>query len=118
MDKESFKSLFLDCVKEAIRRAQITTGIQPDSFDIELHGGGISGRIVTVNEALDRIYINDHSFYRVIDIGVKAFHKGNWVIFTRISGHPPGSIIETWNTPEGNGPFKLIDPLHIEVQDC
>jgi hypothetical protein len=44
MDKESFKNLFLDCVNEAIRRAQMTTGIQPDTFDIELHGGILKGR--------------------------------------------------------------------------
>jgi hypothetical protein len=117
MDKESFKKLFIDSVREAIRRARGIVDVQFDSFDIELHGRGISGRIATVSEALERIYINEHSFYRVIDIGVKALHKGKWVIFVRISGHPPASFAETWNTPEGNGPFKVIDPLHIEVQN-
>jgi hypothetical protein len=117
MDKESFKKLFINSVREAIRRARGIVDVQSDSFDIELHGGGVSGTMVAVNEALDRMYINDHSFCRVIDIGVKAFHKNKWVIFARISGHPPASFAETWNAPEGNGPFKVIDPLHIDVQE-
>src|SRR5438105_120332 len=100
MDKESFKSLFIVCVHDAIRRAQTITGIQSNNFDIELHGGGVSGRIVTLNEALDCMYIDDRTFYLVIDVGVKSFHRGKWVIFARISGHPPASFAETWNTPE------------------
>lgn len=118
MNKAEFQQLFLDNVRQALGYAeQETSRHVSDEFDVELHGAGISGEIISPVRAVDLMYVGEDRFYRIIDIGVKAVIKDRAVVFVRISDHHPSSFRDTWNTPKGNGPFKVIEPANIQVKD-
>jgi hypothetical protein len=117
MDKESFRKLFIGNVKKAIRNAETIVPKRSDTFEVELHGAGFPGVIMSPDDALEHMYIDESQFYRDIDVGVKSFLKGRWIVFVRISAHSPAKFTDTWNTPVGNGPFKVIEPIRIDVQD-
>ena len=116
MNKEDFGALFLVNVGRSLERAGTVVGaVLPSEFDIELHGGGVSGKITSLSDAINIMYLGENSFYGVIDIGVKSIVRGKPVVFVRISDHRPSSFENTWNMPKGNGPFKVIEPMEIEV---
>jgi hypothetical protein len=114
MDKETFKRLFLKIANEAISQARESLSEDiPSQFIIQMHGGGYPGRLMTINEAVGLMYINDTRFYGFIDIGVKAIKDNRTILFVRISNHQPVGFEATWNTPKGNGPFKVIVPIEL-----
>jgi len=116
VNKDDFRTLFLINVGRSLERAGTIVGaVLPSEFEIELHGGGVSGKITSLNDAINIMYLGERSFYGVIDIGVKSIVRGKPVVFVRISDHRPSSFENTWNTPKGNGPFKVIEPIRIEV---
>ena len=118
MDQESFKNTFLGVVADAIAGAQQLSARQlPPKFEIELHGGGIGGQIVTLDDALDRMFVSESLYFAIIDVGLKKVERDRCIIFVRISGHSPVSFQETWNTPTGNGPFKVITPTKVNFVD-
>jgi hypothetical protein len=118
MNKQEFAELFLRCARQALASAQKQLGVPlSDDFDIELHGAGVPGELVSQRRAVDLMYVGEGLFYRIIDIGVKAVIKGKAILFVRISAHQPSSFEQTWNTPKGNGPFKIIEPTNIHVDD-
>jgi hypothetical protein len=67
---------------------------------------------MTFDEALDRIYLSDDRFYRVIDVAIRRIFSDRIEVFVRVSGHPPGQFSQTWD-PAGSGPFKqmLAEPI-------
>jgi hypothetical protein len=113
MDKVQFRQLFLRSVHQALESAQKGIGTQlSNDFEIELHGGGIPGEIVSQNHAVDIMYLGANKFYRIVDVGVKYIDSNNRArVFVRIGDHPPSNFDDTWNNPAGNGPFKVIEPL-------
>jgi hypothetical protein len=117
MNKQEFGQLFLRCARQALASTQKQLDVPlADDFDIELHGAGISGELISCDRAVELMYIGENLFYRIIDIGVKAVIKNRAIIFARISAHHPLSFEETWNTPKGNGPFKIIETKNIHVE--
>lgn len=118
MTKEDFSALFLKCARQALADAQRRLGVPlSDDFEVELHGAGLSGEIVSRERAVELMYAGENLFYICIDIAVKAVIKGKAILFTRISGHEPSSFERTWNTPPGNGPFIIMEALNISVVD-
>jgi|ERR1051326_745276 hypothetical protein len=116
MNKEQFRALFLDKVSQILAKAQSRIGVPiASNFDIELHGGGIPGKKVPLDQALDTMYINEALFFPIIDIGVKAVTRGTPLIFVRISDFPPSPFSKTWNTPPGSGPFKEIEFMSVKI---
>ena len=112
MDKENFMRLFVKNVEAAIAQAEKLLGRKlTQNMVFELHGVGLSGARLRFDEVFDRIYINDMEFYRIIDILVKTVTVNEEVIFVRVSGHKPDVFEKTWNTPDGNGPFKVLEPI-------
>src|SRR5258708_9096919 len=79
----------------------------PSAFVIELHAPGSSGRALSVDEALDHIYLGSDRFYRIIDVAIKELLPGKSVVFVRVSGHQSAEFSKTWD-PSGLGPFKQI----------
>jgi hypothetical protein len=118
VNKNDFRALFLVNVGRALEKASISLGaLLPNEFDIELHGGGVPGNFTSLNDAIDLMYLGDGGFYGIIDVGVKSVVKGKPIVFVRICDHEPTSIDKTWNTPKGNGPFKVIEPMKINIVD-
>lgn len=114
MDRREFQTLFLNNVRASLTEARKRVAFADcHDFEIELHGGGFDGRVTRLDDAIDVMYLGPSLFYRIIDIGVKALVDGMPLVFVRISGHPPGRFEQTWNTPNGNGPFKLIEAIAI-----
>ena len=113
MDKSEFQQLFLHTVHRALENVSRGIGIPLSAeFDIELHGGGVPGEIISQDRAVDIMYLGEDKFYRVIDVGVKHIDSNNRArVFVRISSHQPSTFENTWNDPPGTGPFKVIDPM-------
>ena len=118
MLKQEFTELFLKCAHDALAYAEKKLGMPlSDDFDVELHGAGVSGEIISRDRALELLYLGEDRFWRIIDVGVKAVVGGKPRLFVRSSGHEPSSFEETCNTPPGNGPFKVVELLNIHVED-
>ena len=108
MTKDDFRKLFLAALNKAADNAQEKLG-KPisHSFMIELHAPTSPGLTVSVDEALDQIYLGSDRFYRIIDVAIKKLLPGEAIAFVRVSGHPPAEFSETWE-PSALGPFKQI----------
>ena len=117
MNKNEFGLLFSRKLNEAILFAENLTRLTATQIVIELHGAGFGGKLMSLDEAEKLMFIDEKTSYQIIDIGVKAWVKGQWQVFVRISDHPPSSFEKTWNTPLGSGPFKVFEPYRIEIQN-
>jgi len=116
MRKDEFGELFVRCARQVLANAQQQFDVpMSDDFDVELHGAGLTGQVVDQDRAVDLMYLGKDLFYRIIDIGVKAVVKNRPILFVRISAHEPAEFRQTWNTPKGNGPFKIIAPSNMRI---
>jgi hypothetical protein len=116
MRKQRFRGLFMRALREAASMTKIRLHRSvPDKFLIELHGPRTHGEIVSVDQAVDRLYLDNDRFYRIIDIAIIRVTPANTVAFVRVSGHSPGPFSETWD-PDGLGPFKEILLQNVEDQ--
>jgi hypothetical protein len=88
----------------------------PRTVEVELHGAGNRGQVMTADDAADRLFIAPDRFYRIVDVGVKAVSRTRTTVFVRASDHALGTWQETWD-PDGDGPFKQILPGRIQVAD-
>jgi hypothetical protein len=118
MHKEEFAQLFLKNVQAALAEAETRLGVAfAPEFEIEFHGCGVPGDTISPQRAVDIMYLGEDRFYRIVDIGVKSVTKNKATIFVRVSGHRPSSFEETWNTPKGNGPFKIIESMSLRADN-
>jgi hypothetical protein len=114
MTKSEFRQLFLAALNSAAQNAEAKVANPiSHSFVIELHAPGVAGRLVGVDEALDRLYLGSDRFYRSIDVSIKKLLPGQSIAFVRVSGHPLAAYSKTWD-PSGLGPFKQIIADEIE----
>jgi hypothetical protein len=106
--KDDFRELFLRALKSAADKAEekLEKPI-PRSFVVELRAPGSPERTLSVDEALDQIYLGNDRFYRIIDVAIKKLLPGEAVAFVRVSGHLPAEFSKTWD-PFTLGPFKQI----------
>lgn len=113
MDLEDFKKLFIKNVRYAISIAEeYFEKNYPDEFEIELHGTGSSGSVMSIDNATNHIFISPDLFYKVIDIACHQETKnGKSLIFVRVSGHQPTTFDKTVNIKPGNGPFYPSGPV-------
>ncbi len=116
MRKDDFRALFLKALDAAAANAETRFGHPvPRSFKIELHAPGAEGKIVSFDRALDRLYLGDDRFYRVIDIAIRRLLPRKSVAIVRVSGHPPVSFDQTWE-PAKLGPLKQAVGEALEDQ--
>ncbi len=114
MTKSDFRDLFLRALNAAAADAEARLNKPvPRSFRIELHAPNSPGRMVSVEQALDQIYLGDDRFFKTIDIAIKRLLPEKSVAFVRVSGHPPGAFSQTWD-PSNLGPFKQLITERIE----
>jgi hypothetical protein len=108
MTKNDFRELFLRALNSAADNAEEKLAKPiPRSFVVELHAPASPGRTMSVDEALDQIYLGSDRFYRIIDVAIKELLPGESVAFVRVSGHLPDEFSKTWD-PSVLGPFKQI----------
>jgi hypothetical protein len=114
MTKSDFRELFLRALNAAAAdtEAMLAKPV-PRSFRIELHAPNSPGRIVSVEQALDQIYLGDDCFFKIIDVAIKRLLPQKSVAFVRVSGHPPGAFSQTWD-PSNLGPFKQLIAEKVE----
>ena len=114
MTKNEFRELFLKALERAASAADKRLGTRiPRSFLVELHGAGCTGQRIEIDDALERLYLGEDRFYKVIDVAVVARVPEKSVAFVRVSGHPPVGFEGTWDARE-LGPFKQMEPMKIE----
>lgn len=114
MTKTEFRQLFLRALELAAESAQARLGRPvPRSFRIELHAPNFPGAVMSVDQALDEIYLGRNRFYRIIDVAIRRLLPGQSIAFVRVSGHAPSAFSKTWD-PSDLGPFKQIEAQSIE----
>jgi hypothetical protein len=64
---------------------------------------------------VDRLYLGEGRFYRIIDVAVIEIAEDYTICFVRASDHAPGTFEQTWNSPAGSGPFKQLIAKEIRV---
>ena len=117
MNKQEFSQLFANAVEIAIQNAEKRLGFKlPRSYQIQLYGAGSSGLLLEPACALDRLYLSEDKFYRIIDVALVKVSKQSVTVFVRVSRHKPASFAQTWNKPLGSGPFKQMSSMKIEVE--
>lgn len=109
MTKQEFWSLFKAALESAARSAEARVG-HPVSrnFQILLYGAGCAGILMNPLTAVEKLYLGDKLFYRIIDVGVVEANEDCTKVFVRASDHSPGAWDQTWNQPVGSGPFKQL----------
>lgn len=115
MTFEEFKKLFNDAIEEASLNAENKLGrLIPRSFLFQYHGPGRESnkRDFTFEEVLNRIFLSEEKFFRIIDVAVIAVTPTSSVVFVRVSGHEPSTLDKTFY---GNSPFKQLIAQPIRV---
>ncbi|HKO55573.1 MAG TPA: hypothetical protein VJ276_06805 [Thermoanaerobaculia bacterium] len=116
MTEEEFAEVFQQALERAAGNAEQALGrAVPRLFEIELHGLAPRSRRMSKEDALHELYLGPDRFHRIIDVAVRRVGKDVTTVFTRVSGHEPGSWDETWNQPPGAGPFKQLIARDVEV---
>lgn len=110
MKKEQFRLCFRQALDRAILSFVKVYGPidKPNCF--EVYAPDPKGKVITENEAIDAIFLNELLFYKVIDVGLIFRSNKVPIGFVRVSGHPPCPFEETLN-PQDLGPFKSLEPL-------
>jgi hypothetical protein len=105
MDKSRFTALF----QQAVRRAGELAGRWPFTGDpvVEFHGSQSSQNPITLDEALDRLWLSTERFYRVIDVAAFVGEENPPVIFVRPASFEPGPFSKTL-APDDLGPFNVM----------
>ena len=108
MSQRTYEHLFQTALSRAVEAAEqeFSTSL-PRNFIVELHGLGSVGERMDVSSALERLFINDTTFYRVVDVAIRQITSDTAVAFVRVSGHSPGPWEKTWD-PDQLGPFKVL----------
>src|ERR1700761_5112538 len=98
MNKAAFALAFQDAVETACRSAEKSLGrTLGRDIIVRMYGAGTDGLDVSPEEFIDRAYISDDLFYRLIDVMVVEVVGTKPVVFARISSHPPARLSESWN---------------------
>lgn len=113
MTKAEMTELLKSELVLAASTAQRILGVCPPSlYIIELHGAGSAGRRMTLNEAIEHLYINENRYWKIIDVVLKAIGAEESIFFVRASEHKPCLWEDTFD-PARSGPFKQLEPLKI-----
>jgi hypothetical protein len=108
MTKEEFREFFQRSLNVAADNAEAKVPPPiPRSFLIGLHAFGYDDRLVSVDEAVEKIYVGSDRFYRIIDVAIIEVLANESVAFVRVSGHAQDALGATWD-PTGSGPFKQL----------
>jgi hypothetical protein len=107
MDKTGYALLFQEAVRRALEQAGLSASLSEPV--VEFHGRPNPARPVTINEALDLLWLSPDRFYRVVDVAAFVGEEDPPVLFVRPSGHEPSAYADIWE-PADLGPFKVMGP--------
>lgn len=114
--KQDFDDMFRAALDKAAASAESRLSVNvPREYIIELHGAGATKMLLGVEEAIDRLFVDDFSAYKKIDIAVIQIKKNKTIVFVRASGYGPVPWQESFNFAEGEGPFDQLCFEDIEV---
>ena len=108
VQKDEFEQLFRQSLEVATTHAEYKLG-HPIArhYEILLYGAGHSGDLLSIEAALDALYLSDCQFFAIIDVSVVMICEYRTTVFVRASGHMPVPFQQTWN-PDDKGPFKQL----------
>jgi hypothetical protein len=108
MTKKEFRESFMRAITAAANavEARVSKPI-PSAFLIRLHALGCDNRLISIDDAVEKLYLSSDLFYRIIDVAIEEVRPSECVAFVRPSAHPPAPLSGTWD-PSGFGPFKQI----------
>jgi len=106
--REDFRRLLQEALSLAANHteAKLQKSISR-SYLIRLHAFGYDDRLVSIDDALDKLYLGGERFFRIIDVAIAEVRSDASVVFVRPSGHEPDVWGTTWD-PSSCGPFKQI----------
>lgn len=108
MDNADFRQNFDEAIRRALELAEVDPkGLIPV---VEYHGTPNPRPFISIDEALNLLWLSEDRFYRIVDIGVFKDGRSPPVLFVRVSGHAPGPYSDTWD-PSDLGPFKQVGPV-------
>src|SRR5215472_4285856 len=94
---DDFERLFSLALDAAVDAAERVSGERlPGDRVIELHAWGHEKELLTLEQAARLLYIDEATFYLIIDVGVKRRTKSTTVLFVRPAAFPPGPWAKTW----------------------
>jgi hypothetical protein len=86
MTRSRFCELLTQALDRAAEQAEARLGTRiPRSFLIELHSPQSPGRRVSLDEALDQLYVDADRWYRIIDTAITQVMPDTSVAFMRVS---------------------------------
>lgn len=114
LTKEQFSGLFTKALTEAQANAekQIESPLS-SNWAIKLYGVGSPGDELSVEAGVEKLYVAEDRFLKVIDVGVWGAGDCLTVFFVRASDHEHVSLKDTWGGAV-TGPFKVIEPLTVK----
>ena len=107
MDKSGYTLLFQEAARRALDQAGLSAALNEPI--VEYHGKPNPQRCVTMDEALNCLWLSEGRFYRVVDVAAYLGEDNPPVIFVRPAGFEPSAYEDTWE-PAGLGPFKVMGP--------
>jgi hypothetical protein len=117
MTRSAFEQLFTQALAVAARNAESKLGTKiPHAYRIEFHGLGHGGDLISVEDAVNALYLGPTEFFRIVDVAVVSVSPHVATVFVRVSGHKPSSFKETLNESNGMGPFNqlIADDIKLE----
>lgn len=117
MTKKKFAELFATVIERAIAEAERSVGHNlSNHVEIKLFGASYSGQTLNLPSVIDVLYLDEHRFYKLIDVAVMESDKYSTYLFVRVSDHEPGTWEDTYDPYNGMGPFKLLIPSEVIVR--
>ena len=108
MDKSGFSRLFREAVRLALQQASVSANLSEPV--VEFHGKADPQHRITLDEALELLWLSADRFYRIVDVAAYVGEVNPSVLFVRPSGFEPSAFADTWD-PSGLGPFKVIGAM-------
>jgi hypothetical protein len=114
MTRPEFRDLLVRALNVAASNAEAKLGERvPRSFAVELHAPSCSGQKLSLDDAVDQLYLGSDRSYRIIDVAISEVLPDESVAFARVSGHSPVGLGETFD-PSDLGPFKQVLAEHVK----
>jgi hypothetical protein len=99
---------FLELFREVAMALSKDAGYDPTDRKIEVCLQSPVAVPVSLEEAASRIYAGDDRFPKIVNVGLFAVGDHILRYSVVVAGFPYGAWQDTWNTPEGWGPFHRI----------
>jgi hypothetical protein len=109
MSKGEFDRLFQSVLTSARRDAERHLGERlPETLLIDMHRARPPFDPISVDAALDRLWMDENRFRWVIDVAIVAYSVNSTFLFVRPSDHHPVPLERTMMYPDVNAPFQQM----------